>query len=48
MEMRGEEVGENGERRRRRGERERDAIETTKKTKIKERGSKIQTQIQTS
>lgn len=30
------------------GGRERDAIETTKKTKIKERGSKIQTQIQTS
>lgn len=39
MEGRGEELGENEERRR-----ERDAIETTKKTKIKERGSKIQTQ----
>lgn len=48
MEGRGEEVEENGERRKRRGERERDAIETMKKTKIKERGSKIQTQIQTS
>lgn len=47
MEGRGEEVEENGERRRRRGE-ERERCYRDHEKDQDERGSKIQTQIQTS